>query len=60
MFLRGAVRALRCSDSNAFVCAAVRLVCHTGQAYIIISILLISNHNSFQVLLDKIASPYFI
>jgi len=26
-------RALRCSDSNAFVCAAVRLVCHTGQAY---------------------------
>ena len=25
--------ALRCSDSSAFVCAAVTLECHTGHAY---------------------------
>ena len=25
--------ALRCSDSSDFVCAAVRLGCHTGQAH---------------------------
>jgi len=29
-------------------------------SYIAISILVISNHNSFQVLFDKIASVYFI